>query len=300
MGARGSRGLRRPPPRRRGVSAPAALATLAVVAGCAAPPALPPPLSYPPAARERIVAFALHEWRDWGCAIVGLPGRPLAPCPAPRAGGGESAPENFPRVLAYWRAVPQAELAIGPNRRRYAQAIAGAAASPGAPALWEEPPWSAAFIAWVLGAAGVDHAEFRPDAAHVIALDHLDALAEAHPHLAPFLPRDPAVHAPGPGDLICADRSARPLAAWAERAAERGRFRPMHCDIVVATAPGVIEAVGGNLRDRVALRRLPADPAGRLLPGEPPWLVVMENRLGRTPPWEGTPAARLAGAGGRD
>jgi hypothetical protein len=47
----------------------------------------------------------------------------------------------------------------------------------------------------------------------------------------------------------------------------------------------VVEAVGGNVRDAVTLARFPADEAGRLLRGERPFLVVMENRLGRTPPW---------------
>ncbi len=265
---------------------PRFLPALLVLGACAVPPAAPPPpLSYPPAARERMISLALGEWRDWGCAVIGLPGPALAPCPAPRPASPESAPENFPRVLAYWRAVPQAEVAIPPNRTHYARALAGAAPPLDAAPLWEEPPWSAAFIAWVVGAAGVDRAEFKPDAAHSVFLDHLDALAAAHPILAPFRPQDPAVHAPAPGDLICFDRATRPLADWAARAAERGRFRPMHCDIVVATGPGVIEAVGGNVTDRVALHRLPADPAGRLAGGERPWLVVMENRLGRTPPW---------------
>jgi hypothetical protein len=145
----------------------------------------------------------------------------------------------------------------------------------------------------VLAGAGVDAPEFAPDAAHVRSLDHLDRLAEAHPRLAPFLPRDPGDYAPVPGDLLCFDRSRRPLARWAERAAERGQFRPMHCDIVVGTGPGVVEAVGGNVQDAVTLARFATDESGRLHPGERAFLVVMENRLGRTPPWSGaTVAAR--------
>lgn len=261
----------------------AGLLAALLLAGCAlAPP--PPPLPYPPAARERMVALALGEWRDWGCPVQGLPGASLAFCPAPRPAPPETAPEAFPRVLAYWRAVPEGAAAVAANRPRYLAALAGDAPPLGAPALWEEPLWSAAFISWVAGAAGLDLAEFRPDARHVAYLDHLDALAAAHPALAPFLPRDPAGHAPAPGDLVCFDRSAAPLARWADRAAERGRFRPLHCDLVVATGPGVVEAVGGNVSDRVTLTRFAADAAGRLAP-ERPWLVVMESRLGRVGPW---------------
>jgi len=250
------------------------------MAGCA----LPPPLSYPPAARERLVRLALDEWQDWGCATTGLPGPAVAPC-TPR---GPALPEgdlrNFPRVLAYWRAVPQSASAIPRNRAIYAASMSGAGEGDGA--LWAEPFWSAAFISWLMVSAGVDAPEFAPNAAHVFYLDHLDALATAHPTLAPFLPRDPATHAPAPGDLVCFDRSSAPLRHWSERAAERGQFRAMHCDLVVATAPGVVEAVGGNVTDRVTLARLPADAAGRLVPNRRRHIVVMENRLGRTPPWD--------------
>lgn len=264
------------------------LPLLALLTACAAPLPLaqiPPPLSYPPAARERMLRLAAAEWQDWGYVTVGLPGPALAPCTAgaaPRAAPPtESAPENFPRVLAYWRAVPPSAEAIPANRARYARALAGE----GGGNLWAEPFWSAAFISWVIGAAGVDTPEFAPDASHARYLDHLDALAAAHPALAPFLPRDPADYAPEPGDLVCRDRSSRPLLSWAERAAERGQFRPMHCDIVITAAPGVVEAVGGNVSDSVALARWATDSAGRLLPEPRPFLVIMENRLGRTPPW---------------
>ncbi len=260
------------------------LPLLALLAACAAPPPvaqMQPPLSYPPAARERMLRLALAEWQDWGCVTVGLPGPGALPCEPREAPRPESAPENFPRVMAYWRAVPQSAEAIPANRARYQRALAGE----GGANLWAEPFWSAAFISWVIGAAGVDAPEFAPDAAHARYLDHLDALAEAYPAQAPFLPRDPAFHAPAPGDLVCRDRSSRPLRDWADRAAERGRFRPMHCDIVVHSAPGVVEAVGGNVSDSVALARWATDGEGRLLPDPRPFLVIMENRLGRTPPF---------------
>ncbi len=265
------------------------LPLLLLMAGCAAQPqvaAIPPPLSYPPAARERMIRLAVNEWRDWGCTIGGLPGPSLAACENPGVARLENAPENFPRVLAYWRAVPNGEGAIPANRGRYIAALRGEATSPG---LWAEPYWSAAFISWVMSAAGVDAPEFAPDASHSRYLDHLDTLAAAWPGLAPFLPRDPLAYAPQAGDLVCRDRSRRPLASWSERGRERGQFRPMHCDIVVAAGPGVVEAVGGNVSDSVTLTRLQTDGAGRLVPGEFRAIVVMENRLGRTPPWSVEP-----------
>lgn len=256
------------------------LLPLVLLAACAAPLPVPvPPISYPPLARERMLRLALAEWREWGCAITGAIGPPLATgCETGSTPQSEGDPAGFPRILAYWRAVPDAGGAIPSNRLRYQAALRGEAGQ-----LWAEPFWSAAFISWVLGAAGVDAPEFLPSASHANYLDHLDRLAEHFPAQAPFLPRDPAIHAPRPGDLACRDRSEQwPLRSWSERAAERGRFRPMHCDIVVAIGPGVVEAVGGNVADAVTLARWPADAEGRVLE---PLLVIMENRLGRTPPW---------------
>ena len=45
--------------------------------------------------------------------------------------------------------------------------------------------------------------------------------------------------------------------------------------------PGAI-ATNGLLHDAVALARFPADAAGRILS---PTLVILQNRLGRLPPW---------------
>jgi hypothetical protein len=113
---------------------------------------------------------------------------------------------------------------------------------------------------------------------HARYIDALLARATAVPDGAPFLPYAPEEQAPRPGDLLCADRSAAPLSHWSTRLAEVGRTRPMHCDIVVRTSPGTIEAVGGNVQDIVVLRRLPADAAGRVLPappGQPPFVLLL-------------------------
>ncbi|MBW8268366.1 DUF2272 domain-containing protein [Caldovatus sp. SYSU G05006] len=257
-----------------------------------------------------MLRIAVEEWIEWG--------RQRADPAAPReaagtASGGaaepglESEPMHFPRLVAYWRAVPDDEGAVARNRALYRAALA---ASPGASApppgagparLWSEPPWSAAFISYVMRAAGVDRREFPPSAAHSAYMDALIADAEAFPALAPFAPHAPDAYAPQAGDLVCADRSAAPLHHWRDRIAERGRFRPMHCDIVVRAGLGAVEAIGGNVRDAVTLSRFPTDARGVLLPlppGAPAWFAVFENRLGRLPPWgSDTPIAARAQPG---
>jgi hypothetical protein len=221
-----------------------------------------------------MLRIAAMEWEEWGRQSSE---------DAPRAAETDAA--GFPRVLAYWRAVPEGDGPIARNRARYRVA---------SPDLWREPPWSAAFISFVLRGAGVDAREFPPSAAHVAYLDALILDAQRFPALAPFVPHEVAARAPQVGDLVCADRSARPIASWRERARDGGRFRPTHCDIVVRVAPGSVEAVGGNVRDAVTLSRFPTDAAGRLLRrprGEPQWFAVFENRLGLLPPWAPPPPA---------
>lgn len=258
------------------------LLALLLLAACAGPAVLPePPLPYPPAARDRMLRIALAEWADWGGLRVTAGERP----PSTRA---ESDPANFPRVLAYWRAVPEEEGAVGQNRRLYAAALAR---QPAGEALWQEPFWSAAFVSYVMQAAGIDRREFPPAAAHASYVDALIRDAALFPATAPFLPRAPFEVPPRPGDLLCADRSRDPIRDWRQRVPDAGRFRPMHCDIVVEAGPGFVDAVGGNVLDAVTRTRFPADASGYLLPeppGAPVFFALFENRLGRLPPWRET------------
>ncbi|ONG49722.1 hypothetical protein BKE38_20395 [Pseudoroseomonas deserti] len=275
----------------------ACLAAMLTLGACAATPSpqttLAPPVPYPPSARERMLRIAEAEWRDWGGITVDLR-TPRASRPS-RGPGPESNLENFPRVLAYWRAVEDGG-AIARNRRLYGMALGGAPA-----ALWGEPAWSAAFISYVLRNAGVDQREFPGSAAHAFYIDGMLADAAAFPATAPFIPHDWDSYPPQVGDLVCADRSDRHLAHWQLRRAETGQFRPMHCDIVVQAGPGEVAAIGGNIADAVTLSRFAADASGRLLPRQPggaQWFAVFENRLGRLPPWGGAPA-RISSSGWR-
>jgi len=263
---------------------------LALLAACATPaptvtaPATPP-LPYPEVTRERMLRLAMEEWQEWGRITV-RDGQPRAPA-VPQ----ESQVGNFPRVLAYWRAVEgEGRAAIDRNRGRYA-ALLGLPGTAGG--LWSEPAWSAAFVSYVMRNAGVDEREFPSSAAHAFYIDGMLADAMAYPAQAPFVPHDIGAYAPQPGDLVCADRSRRALANWRDRLAERGQFRPMHCDIVVSAGPGEVQAVGGNIADAVTLSVFAADASGRLLarrPGNPIWFAVFENRLGRLPPFNALPA----------
>lgn len=262
---------------------PVLLAALLLLAACTAtPPAAPPPPGerLPPLARA-----AVEEWEAWGRVVIDG-------WPYDRPADTAATPARFDRLLDYWYALP----GNSGVARRLIQRRAGAAGiaapvayAPGAheggevepleetgpPAvplppedigLYASPAWSAAFIGFVARRAGLAEEDLPSMPTHARYLDRMLRRAVEDPEGAPWLPWSPEERAPRPGDLLCADRSLRPLSHWTQRLPERGRFRPMHCDVVIRTRGGAVEAVGGNVADLVALRRFPADAQGHVLP----------------------------------
>lgn len=257
---------------------------LLLLSACARGPA-PPPADPGPSAP--LARAALAEWEAWGRLTVEgwEPGRPADTA---------ATPARFDRLLAYWEAVPGARgVALRLERLRAAIAAerlppepapegeAPIVALPEDIATYARPAWSAAFVTAVARAAGIPESDLPPATAHARYVDAVLARALAAPEDAAFLPFAPGERAPRPGDLLCSDRAPVPLAHWSLRLAARGRFRPMHCDIVVGAAAGRVDLVGGNVRDLVLLRRLPADAGGHLLPpppGEPVPVLLLAAR----------------------
>lgn len=133
-----------------------------------------------------------------------------------------------------------------------------------------DDPWSAAFISWVMIRSGVDPAQFTRSAAHRDYLRTIIAHAD-EPHFK-LRPRSPADYAPQPGDLICRGRGRhRDLANYRDLPDDA----ELHCDLVVTNANGMLESIGGNVRQSVSLSEREVDAAGRL---GAPWFVVIENR----------------------
>jgi hypothetical protein len=140
-------------------------------------------------------------------------------------------------------------------------------------------PWSAAFISWVMNAAGVSDELFPPAQAHWIYLSHFIARAR---HAEPiFVPRTISEYSPRPGDLICAARepgissyvSAPPSPYLLENA-------KLHCDIVVDKDGQTLYAIGGNVRNSVSKSVMQLTPDGHLQPTRArQWFLVVENRL---------------------
>lgn len=243
----------------------ALLACLALLS-CAAPPEKTAPGAWSgrpfgappapnPALKKAIVNRALREWEYFDRQTVVFQGNEES---IPHVGAWEDDGGRYSdRVNAYWRSVGK----------------------PGLDGLDCQEPWSAAFMSWVMQAAGVPESQFPPAPAHWI---YLSALIDQAPYPGRwFVPRRVADYSPNPGDLICASRSgSRPVMVAGYATADGVNGTKAHCDLVVAKDGKTLEVIGGNVRNSVSKSTLELDGQGRLqsVPRRP-WFLVLQNRL---------------------
>ena len=127
-----------------------------------------------------------------------------------------------------------------------------------------DTPWSAAFVSYVMGRAGVPG--FRPSASH------FDFVRDAYLHVggSPFRFSDPDIEKPGAGDLLCFARISsvvlghQGLKDFLDR--DPNGSLNMHCEVVVAANPGngKLHLVGGNVLQGVTMRELHLNRNGLL------------------------------------
>jgi hypothetical protein len=252
------------------------------LAACASRPSPPPE----PNPANPLARAAVEEWRIWGRIVI--EGWPDQRPPDTAATAGRVA-----RLAEYWSSLPggwriaqhhqDLRLGIATLEARLAAAGEESEARPMPQAsiddlaYYANPAWSAVFISAVARLAGMPEEDLPSASRHFRYVDAILDRAMRDPQHAPFTPHAPGDQAPAPGDLLCADRAWVQMSHWTERLAERGRPRPMHCDVVVRAMPGTVEAIGGNVQGTVALRRFPADRAGRVLsaPYDRPGFILL-------------------------
>ena len=178
------------------------------------------------------------------------------------------------QIIVYSSDQPPRTEQFGVKEREAPQRIADywAAVGHGERSGLDDIPWSAAFISWVIGNAGVPRGLFCPDQRHTIYVERL--VERAGRPGARLIPRRPAERAPQVGDLICASR------AGSGTTLDNLNRGAGHCDIVVEVKPGWAAAIGGNVGDSVSRSVFPLDGNGFLSPisGRPVFTVI-ENRL---------------------
>ncbi len=206
--------------------------------------------------KKSIVSLAKQEWDYFGRQTVVLDGEEES---IPRVGKWEDDADAYAyRVNEYWRAVGKPQL-TGNNCSQ---------------------PWSAAFVSWIMRAAGVPWYEFRSSEAHWGYLSRI--MANSDDPYASFVPRNVTEYSPRPGDLICATRghSAPPPLPGENPRSVLYEHTKLHCDIVVERAGDSLGAIGGNVRNSVSKTLLKLNKNGMVQPSQRrPWFMVLENRL---------------------
>jgi hypothetical protein len=255
---------------------PAAMVAAPSVAACTAQvddPQEPPFVRdcYGVFSRAAAVAVALGEWHAWGQVVYD--GDPTADGPVDPDTKAERQPGFWQRVGLYWW--------IGMNESNPSAGWTGEHDASGNIFVPEDDgdyAWSAAFISFVMRMAGAGPA-FPYAESHSVYIDA--AVAETQDHLGQYgiQAEPPDAYAPVVGDIICYGRDGAATLKYTDLPA--GRFTG-HCGIVVASQPGQISIIGGNVEDAVALTHVPvtsqgmlAEPDGTVLDTRYPWLVVI-------------------------
>jgi hypothetical protein len=135
-------------------------------------------------------------------------------------------------------------------------------------------PWSAAFISFCMRKGGAG-ASFAYSGRHSVYISK--AINDRGKENAAFWGFRLSEYAPQVGDIICWSREA-----GVSYDNQKGGDYDGHCDIVVATKGGSIEAIGGNLSESVLRFSQARDGQGRLKPSgdEKKFLIaVIQNRL---------------------
>ena len=243
--------------------------------GCAAnkAPQVPPfaAVPYEPFSREAAVQIALREWRAFGQPVV-LPHTEL-PDDKERAEG------LWQRVGEYWWLGLDRD---APERAWTGKHDAGGRVFPASDD--GQFAWSAAFVDYVMRISGAAaRFPYAPDHAHYINAARRHGLGK-EPDIALDAQR-PQDYAPQRGDLICLWRGQQPVRF---DDLPTPTFFPGHCDIVVATRPGALDVIGGNVENAVALKSVPttsdgrlARPDGTLVDPDHRWFVVLRVRYDR-------------------
>ena len=131
--------------------------------------------------KYKIEEAAKHEWLYFGQQKVVIDGNEES---IPHVGIWEDDDySHSDRINQYWRAVGKYRLSGNDCKE----------------------PWSAAFISWIMQAAGLPKYLFPPTSSHRSYLNHF--LANAHNPYAILIPHTIHEYKPKPGDLICANRS---------------------------------------------------------------------------------------------
>ena len=223
-------------------------------------------LGYAPFSRTDAIAIAMREWRLWGNPVDD-------DAPGTRPPNPDGKPERYPglwqRVGEYWWESQDAG-----NLTAYWTGKHDGNGTVFPASQDSHYPWSAAFISYIFRIAGAqDRFPYAPAHAEYINAARRHADGEGNWVVTAERPEQ---YAAVPGDLICLGRGGSRALTY--DSLPTGSF-PGHCDFVVASSPGQLSVVGGNVDDAVTMKHVPTTPTGLLV--DPATGTVVDSRY----PW---------------
>jgi hypothetical protein len=199
---------------------------------------------FEPFSRANVVGITLREWRGFGSVVDDDP--PDDSHPLPRNLRPDKQPGLWQRVGEYWWLGQDAGSQESGWTSKYDEF--------GDVYRGDAPAWSAAFVSYVMRAAGArDRFLYSP-----LHADYINAAAQGTGALRT---ERPEAYAPQPGDLICMSRGGARSMRFEDLSG--ARFFG-HCDVVVAVQPGQLTVVGGNVDGGVTMKHVPTTNAGML------------------------------------
>ncbi len=233
---------------------PAGVAPAAAVAGQHVPDFANRP--FEPFSRANAVGIALREWRGFGSVVDD---DPPDSHPLPRNLRPDKQPGLWQRVGEYWWLGQDAGTRESGWTSKYDEF--------GQPYQGDAPAWSAAFVSYVMRAAGArDRFLYSP-----LHADYINAAAQGTGALRT---ERLEAYAPQPGDLICMSRGSSRAMRYEDLPGPRFYG---HCDLVVSAQPGQLSVVGGNVDGGVTMKHVPTAGSGMLSGGDG---QVVDSRYG--------------------
>ncbi len=203
--------------------------------------------------RRRIVDIAVQEWGFFGFRVVD---QTIDTGRRSRGRGSRLSPQESARVAdsiaGYWSITSDGSWILDRQNAVWS-------GPRGIGADWRDP-WSAAFVSWVMCEGGLGElSQFHRAIAHHKYIDQAIEARGDDVSQAAFVAYDVGESPIEPGDLLCSARRSA-YRSIEERQKDLGNGVRSHCDIVMRVdAPNErILAIGGNVRDAVSLKLLPA------------------------------------------
>jgi hypothetical protein len=209
-------------------------------------------MSYEPFSRAEAVAIAEQEWRLFGQRVNDDP--PHTGSDPDQAHSPERSPGYWERIGEYWW--------LGQDADRPESAWTGMHDEMGRRIDERQSDyyaWSAAFISYIMRAAGAGP-RFPYAPAHHVYINIAKEMKLGRTSDWAVVAERVEEYAPAPGDVICFSREKHPL--------KYGKLPVQHfashCDIVVSRDNGRLSVIGGNVDHAVTMKHIPVTADGRL------------------------------------